>query len=257
MPHPIVEVNSYDASITVPDDGDPRTAASVGTAFQSLANRTKYLQQLGEALGIKRLRMVTSYGALAAIAPTDRADGDIVLVTSAGLPFGIYMFVAADSTTPATLSPQSLLIVAPSTGGGRWWHAPLSTFMTAVGDAGRWKIPVPNAIGPTITVALLAGDYVHLDARFGFDPSSGSAVGQWEAKLGVTTGPSITNLVLPVSFHYLPVGGLPEVRSTSCRFSAGADGSYTFSLFSKCTLHTSGTMFSMLPWLIRAQVVRP
>jgi hypothetical protein len=43
MAHPLVEVDAFDASVTVPDDGDTENAASVETGFQSLANRTKNL----------------------------------------------------------------------------------------------------------------------------------------------------------------------------------------------------------------------
>jgi hypothetical protein len=37
------EVDAFSADITVPEDGDPRNAASVEVAFQALANRTRYL----------------------------------------------------------------------------------------------------------------------------------------------------------------------------------------------------------------------
>jgi hypothetical protein len=43
MSHTLTETATYDATVTVPDDGDARTAASVNTAFQSLADRSKYL----------------------------------------------------------------------------------------------------------------------------------------------------------------------------------------------------------------------
>lgn len=46
MPTVLTEVDSYDASITVPAAGDLRTASSVQTAFQSLANRTKFFSRL-------------------------------------------------------------------------------------------------------------------------------------------------------------------------------------------------------------------
>lgn len=43
MSHPLTDVSNFDTSITVPDDGDAGAAASVGVGFQSLANRTKWL----------------------------------------------------------------------------------------------------------------------------------------------------------------------------------------------------------------------
>ena len=49
MSHPLVEVATFSnaASCVVPDDGDPRNAASVVGAFQELANRTAYLKNGG------------------------------------------------------------------------------------------------------------------------------------------------------------------------------------------------------------------
>jgi len=43
MAHALTESSTFTASVTVPDDGDVRNAASVETAFQALANRTKWL----------------------------------------------------------------------------------------------------------------------------------------------------------------------------------------------------------------------
>lgn len=43
MSHNLTEVDTFSANVTVPDGGDPRTAASVETPLQALANRTKNL----------------------------------------------------------------------------------------------------------------------------------------------------------------------------------------------------------------------
>src|SRR5258706_7012960 len=43
MSHNLTETTTFDATVTVHDSGDARTAASVNTAFQALANRTAYL----------------------------------------------------------------------------------------------------------------------------------------------------------------------------------------------------------------------
>lgn len=51
MAHNLTESASYFANVSVPDGGDARTAASVETPFQSLANRTKYLKARTDALG--------------------------------------------------------------------------------------------------------------------------------------------------------------------------------------------------------------
>jgi hypothetical protein len=46
MSHSLTETATYDASVVVPDGGDPRTAASVVEGMQALANRTKYIKDL-------------------------------------------------------------------------------------------------------------------------------------------------------------------------------------------------------------------
>lgn len=50
MPHNLTETSTFDAPITVPDDGDDDVAASVNDPFQKLANRTKYLNTLVVAM---------------------------------------------------------------------------------------------------------------------------------------------------------------------------------------------------------------
>lgn len=49
MSHNLTEVSTFTANVTVPDTGDARTAASVNSAFQSLANRAKYLKEASDA----------------------------------------------------------------------------------------------------------------------------------------------------------------------------------------------------------------
>lgn len=43
MPEPLIEVAEFTADVTVPVAADPRTAASVRTPLQALANRTKHI----------------------------------------------------------------------------------------------------------------------------------------------------------------------------------------------------------------------
>lgn len=43
MAHTLTEADDYNATVTVPDDGDDLLDTSVESGFQSLANRTKYL----------------------------------------------------------------------------------------------------------------------------------------------------------------------------------------------------------------------
>lgn len=44
MAHNLTESEAYTANVSIPDDGDARNAASVESAYQALANRTKYLK---------------------------------------------------------------------------------------------------------------------------------------------------------------------------------------------------------------------
>lgn len=44
MAHGLTESDTFDATVTVPDDGDTSNVNSVNTAFQALANRTNYLR---------------------------------------------------------------------------------------------------------------------------------------------------------------------------------------------------------------------
>lgn len=58
MPHNLTEVSTFTANVSVPDTGDARTAASVETPFQALANRAKYLKnendtRIADLLGLK------------------------------------------------------------------------------------------------------------------------------------------------------------------------------------------------------------
>jgi hypothetical protein len=56
MAHALTESSTFTASITVPDGGDPRTAASVELPFQGVANRTRNHEdriQAVEALNIE------------------------------------------------------------------------------------------------------------------------------------------------------------------------------------------------------------
>ena len=44
MSHSVIETDSFDPSVVVPDPGDPRNAASVGVPFGQLANRATFLR---------------------------------------------------------------------------------------------------------------------------------------------------------------------------------------------------------------------
>ena len=71
MSHSLTDVSNFDATVTVPDDGDLRNAASVDVAYQALADRTRWLYVfLGGgvgalALGINGLTVASSNGGVA------------------------------------------------------------------------------------------------------------------------------------------------------------------------------------------------
>jgi hypothetical protein len=51
MPHALADADSFAAAVTVPDDTDAASAASVGLPFQNLADRSRYLKN--RALGAR------------------------------------------------------------------------------------------------------------------------------------------------------------------------------------------------------------
>jgi hypothetical protein len=62
----IVEANEFTADITVPTGGDTRNAASVLSAFQALANRTKYLKT-----GRLGVRLISNISFIQAVSGTE------------------------------------------------------------------------------------------------------------------------------------------------------------------------------------------
>lgn len=135
MPTVLTDVNQFDATITVPVDGDVRNAASVQVAFQSYANRTRWLyNQL--ANGLIQAQPVASTGALAALtAPTTNA-----LAYVAGL--GLYTY---DPTSTYAAMSTHIIVPASAPVAGRWF-SPEAAYM-ALGGFGlnvlTWQIPVP------------------------------------------------------------------------------------------------------------------
>lgn len=109
MPKNLTEVDEYTADVAVPVGSDARTAASVETPFQALANRTRWL-----ANGIERIREVPDTTALLAL--TGVTPGQWCYVIGLGL----YRF-----QTGPTLLPDLSPMVFPSPGqgtNGAWVH---------------------------------------------------------------------------------------------------------------------------------------
>ena len=117
MPVDVTESATFPDRVQSIADGEPLDASHLMLAAALLADRTRFLYEtlLGVAGGgARRLRQVPSIAALKAIAPADRAAGDVVLVPM----FGLYVFDAAAAgvdAPPFTIAPT----VAP----GGWFHA--------------------------------------------------------------------------------------------------------------------------------------
>jgi len=62
MSKALVESNEFTASVVVPEDGDPRTAASVEMPFQALANRTTNLKERVDMLDAFAAYRITASG---------------------------------------------------------------------------------------------------------------------------------------------------------------------------------------------------
>jgi hypothetical protein len=114
MASTITGSSSFSNSHTVPDDGDNLTAASAITPWQSLADNTRYLQQILENSGIKIVRNAASLSALKALTVGSTYDQQVCWVEGLGLFFYDY---------GASTTPDNAMVVQPDAGGGRWIHA--------------------------------------------------------------------------------------------------------------------------------------
>jgi len=149
MAHNIVETATYDAVVPVPDDGDPRTAASVNGALQALADRAAFLNAIigATGTGAKKIRTVNGTAALKAL--VGMADGEIA-VTNGGFPYASLIWIYSAAGADTEFIPW---VVAPTVGGGRWYNT-LQAYVNqaggASGTAARWTLP--SAYAPQLPV---------------------------------------------------------------------------------------------------------
>ena len=269
MPTNLTETATYDATITVPADGDARTALSVEIPFQALANRSKYLNTLTGTTGVTKIKTVADNAALKAL--TGMATGDVVKQTDIRV---LYVYDSG-SATPE----HNGIIVEPTTGGGRWF-ADFSaiTVEDANGDA-RLTLNPPNAIveedyqetasgsavnfaasdtafGPTITFTLKVGDIVHIDAHTQFDPNS---VTTGRYAVGIQETHSAATTVLANTLREVSPGTNAPILSLQpmARFVAAAATSHAFRMVARVTSGTNYDPFVTSPWQLRATVIRP
>ena len=114
MPTNITEVDTFTATVPVPNDGEGVTAASVLQFAQPLANRTKNLNGILKTSGVYRHKVVADVATLKAIAVAGVADHDFRYLDG----IGFYFY---DSTT--TPSGDTLpVIIKPGSGAGQWLH---------------------------------------------------------------------------------------------------------------------------------------
>lgn len=102
--------STFHATVTLPDDGDARSAASVNVPLEGLADNAAYLKNEMEVVGVQALRNGTQ---LAMVALTGMATGAVFDIPGQGL----YTFVLG------SIAANDSLLVIPSTDAtGKWIH---------------------------------------------------------------------------------------------------------------------------------------
>lgn len=268
MPTNLTETSTFDATITVPADGDARTAASVVTPLQALANRSTYLKTLTETTGVTKIKTVANNAALKAL--TGMVTGDIVKQSDVKL---IYIYDSALATPE-----HNGLIVEPTSGGGRWVvDFAAITYEDANGDA-RLTLRPSNAIvaqdyqetasgatlnftvsalpfGPTITLALKASDVVMLDAFSAFYPMTNN--GDRYAVSIQETHSSVTTILANSAREVTTVANEQALMSPMIRYTVPSNDTYAFRMVAQITSGTDTAPYVYSPWQIRAMVIRP
>lgn len=136
MPANVTDSSTFTSPIVVPTDGDTRNAASVLTAFQGLANRTKYVKDFLDN-GVPKLRFASNATALKAL--TGMTDKEVCLVPMVGVFF--FRSGAAGSEVGTWLYPAD-------DASGYWYNALVSLY-----DVGGFSGTDPRLNTATIRVA--------------------------------------------------------------------------------------------------------
>ena len=136
MPANVTDSSTFTSPIVVPTDGDTRNAASVLTAFQGLANRTKYPYDF-ITNGVPKIRFASNATALKAL--TGMTDKEACLVPMVGLFF--FRSGAAGSEVGTWLYPAD-------DASGYWYNALVSLY-----DVGGFSGTDPRLNTATIRVA--------------------------------------------------------------------------------------------------------
>lgn len=144
MPNTVTGTNTFSNTHSVPADGDDLTGASAETPFQSLADNTRYLQQILEASGVKLVRNAANLAALKALTVGSTYDQQVCWVEGLGLFFYDY---------GSSATPDNVMVVQPDAGGGRWIHAAYAARGANYGLAGLSSAgQLSQTVIPTHTV---------------------------------------------------------------------------------------------------------
>lgn len=111
MPKTLVASTTWANAVVVPEGGDPRRSTTVEPPFQQLTDRTGYLKNQVDVVGVNRLRYASSYVVARAI--TDFTEGDFIVIGYDGL----YRFVAATTPNPFQYIINSSTVVPVTSGG--------------------------------------------------------------------------------------------------------------------------------------------
>lgn len=270
MPTNLTEVSTYAATVAVPADGDARTAASVVTPFQVLADRTKYFKTLTDG-GVLRVQNAADLTALRLI--EGAAEGDVCIMSG-----GHVLYTWSVSSTD---TDDSRYVIKPTAtaGAGRWLDVVLAMLElrggvyrlvpkpanaivsqgyseTASGSSDNFTVSA-LPFGPTISMTLKAADVVMLDGFANFDPQSYTsgryAVSLQETHSAVTT--ILTNSIREVALA--DVRRSQPLMSPMTRYTVPSDDTYTFQMVAQITSGSDTSPTVQSPYQIRALAIRP
>lgn len=171
MPQNITDVDTFTVTVQAPASGEPRTADSVKTPVQGLADRTRWLYNRA----LDRIGVANSAALKALAAP---ADGAFRIVTSAGA-LGLYRFRAG---TP--LGADYAPFVYDANDGSGYWEHLMARLMVLGGYGGNQPrldtgtIRVPNSIVGIYETVETSPNYVQVSPASGGWEDSGFQVVQ-------------------------------------------------------------------------------
>lgn len=247
MPKSLTDAALFSSPVAVPLDAEPRTAGSVETPFQSLANRTYYLQQLAEVTGVSHIKTVADLTALAALDDTGMGVGELRLVpgygvyrlTAAGagddLPWRVESYTASKLWVHAMESLRGASSGFAQTSSGRVVEKPANAIIGVDGLAGEatvttaavWPVDLPG--GSLTFTGVAAGDKVIITAflsvavggsgnntKVSIRVSENGGAGVYEPETCKVTG-TLSRGVTVTAVHPVTAGGTLVVKASAGR----------------------------------------